>query len=275
MKGAGNIIIKRAVNYFFLFLLSLLTLGPFLWLLIISLKVKGSVFAFPPINTLEELGFKNFLNVTTLFPVWQYFINTLILAIGGAVWQVILSALAGYPLARMEFPGKKIILVLLASILVLPGEANFIVNFITCYKLRLLDTFIGVILPSGITVFGIFIMRQAYILIPREFEDIARVDGCNEWQLWWKVMLPLTKPALATLAVYGFISFWNSFLWPLIVLQTPEKFPLSVALSYLQGTFASNFRVIAAALVLTILPVVILFYFFQQFFLESPLGGDK
>jgi putative chitobiose transport system permease protein len=264
-------------------LLGLFLTGPFLWLLFTSLKSGQDVFRltsirdiFPSSPTLE-----NFQNVWSAFQsgdgsqnrLLSYFRSTFIIVGLGIVIQLFVSALAAYPLARMDFPGRSLIFFLFLSTMMLPMESNMIVNFITIRKLGLYDTYLAVILPSSVSVFGIFLMRQAYLVIPGELEDAARIDGCNDFQIWHKIMLPLAKPALATLGIFTFVAFWNSFMWPLVILKRESLYPLSVGLSFLAGTFDSNFRLVAAAAVLSMLPVLALFFAMQKHFVKGITAG--
>lgn len=215
----------------------------------------------------------NFVTVWETMPLPRYFANTLLLAGGGVVLNLVLCSLAAYPLARMEFPGKRIVAALLLSTLMLPGHVGLIVNFVTLLRLRLVDTYAGVLLPGAVSVFGIFLLRQAFLTVPQELEDAARIDGASEWTIWWRVMLPVIRPALGALALFEFVAVWNSFLWPLIVLKTPDKYPLAVGLLYLSGLFAYNTRAVAAGAVLMTLPIIAVFLFTQRFFLRGLTVG--
>jgi putative chitobiose transport system permease protein len=159
--------------------------------------------------------------------------------------------------------------------MMIPIQGGLIVNFITILNLKLYDTYLAVVLPSAVSIFGIFIMRQNYLSIPRDLEDAARIDGCNEFQLWWKIMFPMVRPAATALSIISFAGFWNAFLWPLIVLQNENKFPLQVGLSYLNNMFEQNYRYITASLIVAALPILIFFFFTQRYFIEGYQGALK
>ena len=195
--------------------------------------------------------------------------NTLLITGAGVGLNLLLCSLAAYPLARMRFPGRNLIFFVLLSTLMLPSHVGLIVNFVTMTRLRLIDTYAAVVLPSAVSVFGIFLLRQQYLSIPQELEDAARIDGASELGIWWRVMLPLIAPGLATLAIFEFVAFWNSFLWPLIVLKSPEKYPLAVGLLYLSGLFAHNTRLIAAGAVMMTVPIIVVFLFTQRYFMRG------
>jgi len=231
------------------------------------------VFGFPPALLPWPMTLAHFATVWDTMPLPRFFINTLVLCGLGVVANVLLCSLAAYPLARMEFPGRRVVFAALLSTLMLPGHVGLIVNFVTLMRLRLVDTYAGVLLPGAVSVFGIFLLRQAFLTVPPELEDAARIDGAGEWTIWYRVMLPVIAPALAALALFEFVAVWNSFLWPLVVLKSPEKFPLAVGLLYLSGLFAHNTRAVAAGAVLMTLPIIVVFLFTQRYFMRGLTVG--
>lgn len=261
------------MRYLGLLALALFTTFPLLWLLSTALRTGGRVFGFPPQVLPWPASLDNFAVVWQTMPLPRFFLNTVILAGLAVALNLVLCALAAYPLARMEFPGRRAVFALLLSTLMLPGHVGLIVNFVTLLRLRLIDTYAGVLLPGAVSVFGIFLLRQAFLTVPQELEDAARIDGASEWTIWWRIMLPVIAPALATLALFEFVAVWNSFLWPLIVLKSPEKYPLAVGLLYLSGLFAHNTRAVAAGAVLMTLPVIVVFLFTQRFFMRGLAVG--
>lgn len=248
-------------------------MGPFYWLAITSISGSGDVYAFPPHLVPTQPTLQNYAQVWHAVPMGRFFLNTLVIVFFGTTLTMIISALAGYPLARMNFRGKSLIFFGLIATLMLPEEAMLIVNFLTCSRLGLANTYAGVFLPSVASVFGIFLLRQAYLSIPKELEDAARIDGCGSVALWWRIMLPLAAPSLATLGVFAFVGYWNSFLWPLIILKDTNMYPLSVGLTWLSGTFSTNFRIVAAGAVLAMLPTLIVFVAMQRYFTKGLISG--
>lgn len=249
------------------------TAFPLVWLLAVALRTTGSVFGFPPDLVPWPPSLANFVTVWNMMPLPRFFVNTVVLCGIAVTLNLILCSMAAYPLARMEFPGRRIVFALLLSTLMLPGHVGMIVNFVTLMKLRLVDTYAGVLLPGAVSVFGIFLLRQAFLTVPQELEDAARIDGASEWTIWWRVMLPVITPALAALALFEFVAVWNSFLWPLIVLKSPDKFPLAVGLLYLSGLFAHNTRAVAAGAVVMTLPIIAVFLFTQRYFIRGLMVG--
>ena len=206
-------------------------------------------------------------------PLLRFFANSLFLCGAGVALEVGLASLAAFPLARREFSGKGAVALILAGALMLPTQANQIVNFTTIRFLGLYDTLAAVVLPSAVSVFGIMIMRQAFLVVPRELEDAARLDGCGDWGIFWHVMLPLTRASQVTLALFAAVAQWNSFIWPLVVLKSIQNYPLSVGLAYLSETFDSEFRLVAAGAVLGTLPLILLFLSIQKQFIRGLTAG--
>ncbi len=254
---------------------ALVTTGPFLWLLSTSLKTVGNVYAFPPQIIPRPVSLDNMIGVWRLLELQKYLLNTIHITAVGLFLTLVVSALAAYPLARMEFPGRNLIFLALVSTLVLPNPAGMIINFLTLQKLRLINTLPAVYLPSIGNAFGIFLLRQTYLSIPAEMEDAARVDGAGELAIWWRVVLPLAKPGIATLAIMNFMGHWNNFLWPLIVLQDPDKYPIATALQYLEGMFQDNFRFVAAGTMFSMVPVLVVFFSMQRYFVSGLAGALK
>ena len=268
--------IAAAAQYAGLGLLAVGTTFPFIWLLATSLRSTGTVVSFPPVLIPHPPTLANYAGIWATMPLARFFANTVYITGVGIVLTVVVSALAGYPLARMRFPGRDAIFYAIVGSLMLPQHVGLILNFVTLMRLHMVDTYAAVYLPSAASVFGIFLLRQAYLTIPAEIEDAARIDGAGEFRLWGQIMLPLVAPALATLAIIEFSGYWNSFLWPLIVLKSPEKFPLAVGLLYLSGLFAYNTRYIAAGAVLMTLPTIAVFLALQRYFLRGiTIGAVK
>jgi putative chitobiose transport system permease protein len=203
----------------------------------------------------------------------------MVVAGGTVLLNLILSALAGYPLARMEFKGRKIAFFAVLATIMVPFQAIMLPVYLITLKLNLVDSagaaagFLGLILPFGVSAFGIFLMRQAFLGIPREMEEAAIIDGCNAFEVFWRVLLPMVKPTLAVLAIFTFIGSWGEFLWPSIVLTKESMYTLPVGVNNLQGTFSSNWRFIAAGSVLATIPILIFFLSLQRYFISGENEG--
>ena len=266
-------IIKYVLTYIILIALALFFTFPFLWVISTSFKGPENIFTWPPEWIPKKPTIENYIAVFKKIPMAKYFLNTLIITSLGVVFQVIFASLAAYPLARLNWKGKNLVFKLILLPMLIPMQGALIVNFITIIKLGLYNTYLGVVLPSAVTIFGIFLMRQHYLSIPAELEDAARIDGCNEFQVFWKISFPLVKPATSALAIFAFTAYWNSFLWPLIVLNSPDKYPVQVGLAQLSSSFEPNFRIASAAIVLVMVPILVFFYFTQRFFIEGYKGA--
>ena len=266
-------VLRKLVLYLLLVALAVFTTFPFLWTLLISLRTRGPIFSIPPDLSLTGLSAANYVGVWSTLPLPRYVLNSLYITAVGVTLTLVICSLAAYPLARMQFPGKNAVFFAIVATLMLPEHIGLIVNFVTMTRLRLVDTYASVYLPSIASIFGIFLLRQAYLSIPQEMEDAARIDGAGELTIWWRILLPLTVPALATLAIFQFVAFWNSFLWPIIILKTPDKYPLAAGLLYLRGLFAHNTRYIAAGTVIATLPIIVVFLFTQRYFMRGLTAG--
>lgn len=264
---------KTLLLYLLMSVVAVIILGSFLYLLLTSLHTGKAVFQMPP--TIFPLTKKNYEAVFSILPVGKYLWNTVRIVAMGISLNLTVCALAAYPLAKLQFRGRDLIFYAMVSTMLLPNATGAIVNFITLKKLHLTNTLMGVVLPSAANVFNIFLLRQAYRTVPRELDEAARIDGANEWWIFSRINLPLVKAALSTVVIFDFMAFWNSFLWPVIILRDPELYPLAAGLRYLQGQFNFNFAYIAAGAVVSILPMIILFLFLQKQFIQGVMGALK
>ena len=263
-----------------LILVSLLSIFPFVWLISTSLKgASENIFAYPPQLIPKDFTFENYIGVWDKVDFIGYFINSMVVAGGTVLLNLILSAMAGYPLARMEFKGKKITFFAILATIMIPFQAIMLPVYLITLKLNLVDSvnnfagFLGLILPFAVSAFGIFLMRQAFLGIPKEMEEAAIVDGCSVFQIFTKVLLPMVKPSLAVLAIFTFIGSWGEFLWPSIVLTKEAMYTLPVGVNNLQGMFSSNWRFIAAGSILSTVPIIIFFLAMQKYFISGENDG--
>lgn len=271
---------KNLPIHLILIFVSLLSIFPFIWLLSTSLKGAGeNIFAYPPTIIPKDFTFANYSGVWQRVNLFRYFINSMIVAGATVILNLILSSLAAYPLARMEFKGKKIAFFAILATIMVPFQAIMLPVYLITLKLHLVDAygdvmgFIGLVMPFAVSAFGIFLMRQAFLSIPRELEEAAIVDGCNVFQVFVKILLPMVKPSLAVLAIFTFIGSWGEFLWPSIVLTKEAMFTLPVGVNNLQGMFSSNWRFIAAGSIISIIPIIIFFLSMQRYFIAGENEG--
>lgn len=263
-----------------LIFVSLLSIFPFIWLISTSLKGSGeNIFAYPPQIIPQNFTLENYVGVWNKVNFIAYFVNSMIVAGATVVLNLILSALAGYPLARMQFAGKKTAFFGVLATIMVPFQAIMLPVYLITLKLNLVDSvnnfmgYLGLVMPFAVSAFGIFLMRQAFLAIPKEMEEAAIVDGCNAFQAFFKVLLPMVKPSLAVLAIFTFIGSWGEFLWPSIVLTKESMYTLPVGVNNLQGMFSSNWRFIAAGSILSTIPIVIFFLAMQKYFISGENEG--
>ena len=192
------------------------------------------------------------------------------------VLNVLVSAMAAYPLAKMRFKGRDAIFYLLLATLIVPAQLTYIPSFILAVNVfHYYDTLPAVILPSLASAFNIFLMRQAFRGVPNDLIDAARVDGAGEWRVWWQILLPIVRPSMAAVAVFTFVTSWNDFLWPSLMLHTRDGLTLPVGLAALQGFFSSDFRSIAAGVTMTVIPILLFFIVVQRYFVKGLAGAVK
>ncbi len=266
--------IETGILYLLLLSVCVVLLIPFVWLLSTALKSESAdLFAFPPQWIPDPIVWSNFLKSWEILPFGRYLFNTFFIAISTVLINLVLSSMTGFALARMQFKGRQLILYAVLATTMIPFQVLLIPLFIVTLKLGLVDSYAGVILPVAVNAFGIFLLRQAFTTIPVDLEHAARIDGCTDWQIFIKIMLPLIKPALATLAAFTFVAQWNDFIWPLIVLKNRDLYTLQLGLASLQGVFGVNWRYISAASIIALFPTIVFFLFTQRFFTKGITSG--
>lgn len=267
--------VRLAVVYVLLLALALFMMGPFLWLLSVSLMPGKNVFANPPAILPTFIDFDNYVKVWQFMSFPKYIYNTVVIAALGVVSNVVLSALTAYPLATFRFKGRNFFFGLLVATMIIPSSTAMIVHYLTIQWLHLTGSFLGVVLPSAVSVFNIFLMRQTFLSVPTDIRDSGKMDGASEYRIWWQLVLPLVKPAVAVISLLEMMAFWNNFLWPIVVLDDPQKYPLAAALTFLNGQFSYNFGWIAAGTMISVLPIIIVFLFTQRYYMEGIAGAIK
>ena len=270
---------KLSIHSILIFV-SLLSIFPFIWLISTSLKgIDENIFAYPPVLMPQQFTWDNYLGVWNKVNFMGYFINSMIVAGLTVFLNLLLSSLAAYPLARMNFAGKKVVFFAILATIMVPFQAIMLPVYLITIKLHLLDSvnnlmgYLGLVMPFAVSAFGIFLMRQAFLAVPKELEEAAIVDGCNVFQVFFKIVLPMVKPTLAVLAIFTFIGSWGEFLWPSIVLTKDAMYTLPVGVNNLQGMFSSNWRFIAAGSILSTIPILIFFLALQKYFISGENDG--
>jgi len=266
-----RITVARILTYVLMILLALIFMLPLLWMLSTSLKPKAQLFA-PVIQWIPQtFSLESYQKILAnpAVPIGRWFVNSLIVSLAVTALILIIDSLAAYAYARMEFPGKNLIFGLLLSTLFLPGMMFLVPNFLTINNIHLLNNYLGVIIPGLAGVFGVFFLRQFFQTIPKDLEEAAVIDGANVFQTFLMIILPLAKPALATLAVITFLASWNDFLWPLLVLQQADMLTLPPGLRTLQGAYTSEYGQMMAGAVIAAVPVLIIYIALQRYIVQS------
>jgi multiple sugar transport system permease protein len=244
--------------------------GPFLWMLLGSFRPDRELKQVPPAWLPQHPTLDNYRTLFGQLDFPTYFFNSAVVAIAITVGNLVFCSMLGYALAKLDFPGKRVIFVLVLGTLMVPGVVTFVPLFVLVSNLGMVNTFPGLIFPFLAGPFGVFLMRQFIMSLPDELIHAARVDGASEWRIFRSVILPLCKPALATLGILTFLTSWNNFLWPLVVAQSQDKYTLPVALAiYAIGENKSNYGLLMAGSVAIIVPVLAVFLALQRHFVRG------
>lgn len=269
MRQARTQLTARLLIHLVLFAGAVVMAMPFLWMLGSSFKPALRIFALPVTLVPREPTFENYRLVWSQVPLFRYFLNTSIVSVVGAVSQVLMAALAGYVFARFRFPGRDAIFLAYLATMMLPEQITLIPRFIIMRALGWGDSLSALIVPFLASPLSAFILRQAFLDLPRDLEDGARIDGCSRFFILIRVILPLSIPALSVCIVLTFMEHWNAFLWPLIVIHSKSRYTLQVGLSMLRGELATEWGSLMAASVLVALPTLVLYFAAQRRFVEG------
>ena len=246
-----------------------ITVFPFLWMVLTSFKTVGEAMQIPPTFFPKKFLTDAYTQIISALPFARVYLNTIISTVVTTVVQVMFCSMAAYAFARIEFPFKNAIFVLILSVLMVPGQIFLIPQYQIIQKVGLLDTIPALFLPNLFSAFGTFLLRQFFLSLPKELEEAALLDGCNRYQIFWKIMLPLTKPGIVSLVIFTAKFAWNDFMWPLIVNTSPKMMTLGPALSTLQGQYTTKYPMQMAGAVMAVIPIIVLFFIFQKQFIEG------
>ncbi|BBW96965.1 carbohydrate ABC transporter permease [Geobacillus icigianus] len=262
--------IGKALLYAVLVIYAIITLIPFLWALSSSFKtleemVSGTISLIPNHFTLEN--YKQIFVEQELFPRWL--LNSVVIAVVVTVLNLLFNSMAGYALARLQFPGRKPLFLIILAVLMVPAQVTMIPNYLILKQLGWLNSYQGMIVPTMINATFIFMMRQFFINFPRELEEAAELDGLGRFGTFFRIVLPLARPALAAQAIFVFMGSWNDFMRPLIILSDPQLFTLPLGLNSFKGQYISYWNYIMAASMVFTLPVLIIYAFFNRYFIKG------
>lgn len=255
---------------------SAVMLFPFLWSIATSLKDVSEVFTYPPRFFGSRLKFENYVNMTTRFPFFEFFLNTFKITAIVTLCQLLTSSMAGYVFARLRFRLRDGLFGLYLATLIVPGQVTMIPTFFLMKYYGLMDTHAALILPALVSAFGTFLMRQFFSSIPGALEEAARMDGCTPFGIYARIFVPLSKPAMVTLGIFIMIGTWNDFLNPLVYLSSMGKMTLTLGLSTMQGLYATDWAALMAATTISVLPIIVVFLLAQDVFVRGvTLSGLK
>lgn len=246
-----------------------ITILPFLWMVFTSFKTVGEAMSIPPTILPKTFNFNSYKNILESLPFGRVYLNTIISTLATVIGQVTFCTMAGYAFARLNFPGKNIIFILILSVLMVPGQIFLVPQYMIILKMGLLDTIPALFLPNLFSAFGTFMMRQFFTTIPNELEEAAMLDGCNRFQTFGRIMVPLVKSGVVALVIFTAKFAWNDFMWPMIVNTSPKMMTLGPSLSTLQGQYITDYPAQMAGAVMAVIPMVLLFFIFQKQFVEG------
>jgi len=263
--------------YAILLAMAVVTVFPFAWMLLTSFKGPADpLTSVPPQFLPSDPTLANYERVLNALPISSFFVNSVIVSVTTSLLNVLVASLAAYPLAKMRFAGRSAIFYALLATLIVPAQLTFIPSFVLAVNVfNYYDTLAALIFPSLVSAFNIFLLRQAFRGVPNDLLDAARVDGAGEFRIWAQVMMPIVRPSLAAVAIFTFVTSWNDFLWPSLMLHTRDGMTLPVGLAALQGFFSADFRSIAAGVTLTVLPILLFFIVAQRYFVRGLAGAVK
>ena len=260
----------KLVIYLLLMVISLIIVLPLLWMLLTSFKTDFDAISSPASPIPNPFTIDAYETLSSgQYPIFRWFLNSFIAATAQTAIILVTASTAAYALARIEFSGKKVVFGLIIGTLLVPGVIFLIPNYLIVQNLGWLDSLLAIIVPGAASAFGVFFLRQFFIGLPKEIEEAARVDGAGDFRIFWQIVLPLSRPALATLAVLSFLTNWNDFIWPIYVLLSPENLTLQPGLSLLQGAYSTHYGIVMAGAVIASVPVLILFTLAQRQVVES------
>ena len=265
-----NRMIGKIIIYILLALLVIITILPFVWMLSASIKSDREVFQMNPFVLIpENPHWDNYLKIWTKIPFATFITNTVVLTIVVTLLQLFTSSFAAYAFAKLEFKGKKQLFLAYISTIAMPWQVYMVPQFLMMRKMGLNDTLLAMVVLQAFSAFGVFLMRQFYMGIPDSLCEAARIDGMSEFKIYTNIMLPLSKPALATLTIFTFVATWNDYLGPTIYLKTEAKKTIQIGLQRFIGQYSSEYGLIMAGSVISLIPVLIVFLALQKYFVEG------
>lgn len=275
MRGFWHIT-KAVLFHVVIYAAALATLAPFAWMVLTSLKDLGEILVYPPKWLPSKPAWHNYTDAFMAAPFGRFYLNSIFVAVAVTLGQLVTCSLAAFAFARLKFRGRDALFLLFLGTMMIPGQVTMIPSFMMLYWLGWVDTYNALIVPGLASAFGTFLLRQFFLTIPRELEDAAYIDGCSRAGVLWRIILPLSKPALATLAIFTFMGVFNDFLWALIVVNSEEMNTVQLGLAIFRDRYTTEWDKLMAGSVTATMPIILIFFFAQKYFIKGiTLSGLK
>jgi multiple sugar transport system permease protein len=266
----------RVMLHVLLYTMALLTLAPFAWMVLTSFKELGEIFSYPPTWWPATFTLENYTGAFQAAPFGRFYFNSLFVAATVTIGQLITCSMAAYAFARMQFWGRDVLFYLFLGTMMIPPHVMMIPSFMILHWMGLIDTYPALILPGLASAFGTFLLRQFFLTLPKELEEAAFIDGCSRFRVLWQIIVPLSRPALATLAIFTFMAVFNDFLWALIVVNSQDLYTVQLGLAIFRDRYATEWGSLMAGSVVATLPILIVFFLAQKHFIQGiALSGLK
>lgn len=269
MNNKRKQLIVKIVAHLVLLLGAITMLVPFIWMLSSSVKSLGEVFVFPPTLFGEKIVWENYTKISSRFDYLAYFLNSVKVSAWVVIFQVFTSATAGYVFAKLNFKGRDRIFTLYLATMMIPFHVTVITNFLQMSMYGLVNTLWSLMIPASVSAFGTFLMRQFFVTVPNELIEAAKIDGCNPFKTFLQICFPMAKPTIATLSIFCFMNVWNDYFTPLIYINDSRKYTLPLGLASMKGMYSTDWPVLMASSVISVLPVLIAFLFAQDAFVKG------
>lgn len=268
-KKKSSAVLRRVLLYIVLILIAVIMVVPFLWMLSASLKTQYDAVKIPPVWIPDPPQWENYVKLFTEQPMFQFMLNTIKIVFFVVLGQLFFSSLAAYSFARISFKGRNVVFFFYIATLMVPGQVTMIPTYLMFAKAGLTDNHLALILPAFFSAFGVFLLRQFFMSLPRELEEAAEIDGCNPFMTYWRIMLPLVVPAMLTLGVFTLMNTWNDYMGPLIYLSSPEKYTMTLGIAYFKGVYTTQWNLVMAGSIVSVMPILIAYLCAQKYFIEG------
>ena len=268
-KKKSSAVLRRVLLYIVLILIAVIMVVPFLWMLSTSLKTQYDAVKIPPVWIPDPPRWENYVKLFTEQPMFQFMLNTIKIVFFVVLGQLFFSSLAAYSFARISFKGRNVVFFFYIATLMVPGQVTMIPTYLMFAKAGLTDNHVALILPAFFSAFGVFLLRQFFMSLPRELEEAAEIDGCNPFMTYWRIMLPLVVPAMLTLGVFTLMNTWNDYMGPLIYLSSPEKYTMTLGIAYFKGVYTTQWNLVMAGSIVSVVPILIAYLCAQKYFIEG------